>query len=194
MTSNNFFSFDSKLSSSTMQVSTNDLTINCSNLIKGDYQNINFPITFIQEYGYKLRDVLDTGWAGFHLISENMRFILEENKLTGWKVFPIKIYDKKGNEIVGYHGFSVTGRCGPVSFDNSKIIEKRLIPEGPLCKYYKGIFVDNWDGTDFFTPDAKYHTFITENVVEIFRKRKLTNILIEKLADYEVDVSFITKD
>src|ERR1700678_3180654 len=111
-----FFSFMSQPASTTVQAHSTDINIDYLKLIKGNYEGIDFPITFKQEYGKKLYDILDTGYAGFFLISERMRKILEENNLTGWKVFPIKLYDKKGNEIVGYHGFSAAGHSGPTSY------------------------------------------------------------------------------
>jgi hypothetical protein len=48
---------------------------------------------------------------------------LEENQFTGWKIYPIKLFDKKENEVEGYHGLSVTGICGPQSYN--EIIEKK---------------------------------------------------------------------
>lgn len=183
----NFFDFMSELRSSTVQVSPID-RIDALKLIKGNYEGISFPINFKQEYGKKFCDMLDTGFAGFYIISERMRNILEENHLTGWNVFPIKIHDKKGNEINGYHGFSATGHSGPTSYENSEIIEKRLVPNGPLCKYYKGIFIDNWDGTDFFTPDGTYQTFITRKAADILKKNKISNMYLENLAETEINV------
>jgi len=31
---------------------------------------------------------------GIIFISDRLKILLEENQLTGWKTFPIKIYDK----------------------------------------------------------------------------------------------------
>ena len=177
-----FFDFMSQPASTTVQAHPANLNIDHLKLIKGDYHGIDFPITFKQEYGNKLHDILDTGFAGFFLISEKMRKILEENSLTGWKVFSIKLYDKKGNEIVGYHGFSITGHSGPTSYKKSDIIEKRLVPNGPLCRYYKGVTLDNWDGSDFFTPEGTYQTFITKKAADILKKNKISNVYLENLA------------
>ena len=123
-----------------------------------------------------------------------MRKVLEENHLTGWKVFPIKLYDKKGREITGYHGFSITGQSGPTSYEKSEIIEKRLVPNGPLCKYYKGIFIDKWDGTDFFTPDGTYQTFITKKAANILKENKISNMELRNLAEIETNVRYVKKD
>jgi len=189
-----FFSLSSKLSSSTVQAHPTDLNIDHLKLIKGDYTRIDFPVIFKQEYGNKLRDMLDTGLVGLFLISDRMKTILEENNLTGWKTFPIKIYDENGDEITGYHGFSIIGRSGPINYEKSEIIEKRLVPTGPISKYYKGIFIDKWDEMDFFSPDKKYRTFITKKAADILKKSKLTNIRLENLAEKEIDVSNVKKD
>ncbi len=111
-----FFDFSSKLLSSTFQAGPIELKKDENgiddeyNLIKGIYNGINFPVIFKQDSGKKLTDVLDTGWSPLYLISDRMKSILEDCQITGWKMFPIKLYNKKKNEILGYHGFSITGR------------------------------------------------------------------------------------
>lgn len=128
---NDFYDFSNKPTSSTVQAhpiglkDDNNGKSSHFKLIKGDYKGIDFPVVFKQEYGKIFNDILGTGHAGFYLISNRMKTILEENNLTGWKVFPIKLYDKKNNEIIGYHGFSAAGRCSPTIYDKCKIIEKK---------------------------------------------------------------------
>ena len=179
-----FFSFDSKYISSTFQAEIIELESNSFekkthlNLIKGDYEEINFPIVFRQESGKILSDILDTGHVGFFLISEKLKNILEENNFTGWKTFPIKLYDKSGKEITGYYGFSITGKCGPINYEMSEIIEKRRIPTAPPRKFYKGLNIglEKWDGTDFFTPPDNFRTIITKRAANVLKKKKVTNL------------------
>ena len=66
---------------------------------------------------------MNTGWPNLYLISARMKAILEENGLTGWQTFPIKLYNIEGHEIIGYHGFSIA-----TSFAKSEIVEKRMVP------------------------------------------------------------------
>ncbi len=186
-----FFDFSSKPASSTVQAHLVDPNIDHLKLIKGDYKGVEFPVVFKQEYGSKLNDILDTGHAGFLLISDKMRSILEENKLTGWKTFSIKLYDKKREEIHGYHGFSVVGRCGPTKYENCEVIEKRLVPNAPLCKYYKGVSISTWDGNDFITPEGTYETFITKRAADVLKKNKISNMHLENLANSEMAVDNI---
>src|SRR4051812_36459496 len=126
METQDFFSFGSKLALANVQVSAVDLKTDekgvsdYSKLIKGQYDGINFPIIFKQKREGKFNDILDTGWANLFLISENLKRLLEENKLNGWKVFSIRLYDFNGKEIIGYYGFSVIGYCGPTNYEKSE--------------------------------------------------------------------------
>src|SRR4051812_35237191 len=76
-----------------------------NNLIFGDYSDFCFPIIFKQKSGKKYADILHTGYARLYLISDRMKTTLEANHLTGWKSYPIILYDKHDNVITGYHGF-----------------------------------------------------------------------------------------
>jgi hypothetical protein len=186
---NNFFKLRSTLSSKTFQAQTDNTFDDHNNLIYGIYDSIRFPVVFRECYGKKLEDLLDTGWPSLYLISEKAIGILEKNKLTGWKTFNIKVFDKNGNEVNGYHGLSITGRCGEVDFNKSTIIEKRLVPHGPLGNYYKGYYVglDEWDNSDFFIPRHTIAIIVTKRAAEVIKGNKLTNIILTDLADIETD-------
>jgi hypothetical protein len=161
------------------------------NLITGKYKGIDFPVIFKQDSGKNFTDILDTGWSSFYLISDRMKSILEENHLTGWKTFPIKLYNKKGVEIFGYHGLSITGRCAPTDYRKSEIIEKRLVPTGPIGKYYKGIVVDEWDGSDFFIPEGTTRPLVSKKAAEILKKNKITNLYLKNISECEMNVNFL---
>ena len=194
-----FYIFSSKFSSSTLQVHmigskefhpidpNKSYLFDENKLLLGDYSNISFPVVFKQEYGKKLQDILDTGTATLYLISDKMKATFEDNNLTGWKTFEVKILDKQDKEIQGYHGLSITGRCGKIDYSQSEIVEKRCVPEGPLGKYYRGLYVglDKWDGSDFFLPEKNFGTVITNRVADILKKNKFTNICLENLAEIE---------
>ena len=117
-----------------------------------------------------------------------MKTVLEDNHLTGWQTFAVRVLTKKGEEISGYHGLSITGRCGKIDYSKSEVITKRLVPEGPLAKFYKGLHVglDKWDGSDFFLPEKYLGTIVTSRVAEILKREKLTNVRLENLADIEI--------
>ena len=67
------------------------------------------------------------------------------------------------------------------------MIEKRRIPEAPLKKYYKGLYVgfDKWDETDFFLSAGYMGIIITERVAVALKDSKLTNVSLENLAEFE---------
>lgn len=190
-----FFILSEKFSSSTLQVHPVELNFSEDEnrlddilmLLMGNYSRIKFPVVFRQEYGRKLEDMIRTGHAVLYLISEKMKTVLEENSLTGWKTFDVRILDKQGQEVIGYYGLSITGRCGPIDYSKCEIIEKRLVPNGPLSKYYKGlpIGLDKWDGSDFFLPERNFGTVVTSKAAEVLKKNKLTNIRLENLAEIE---------
>jgi hypothetical protein len=188
-----FFSFSSKLSSSTFQVQLADLKVDYHKLIKGDYTGVGFPIIFKQKYGNKLLDIIDTGCAGLFLISDKLKEVLENNRLTGWKTFSVEIHDTRNNHISGYHGLSVTGRCESTSFEQSEIIEKQLVATGPVRKYYKGISINRWDGADFFSPEKKYQTFVSQKASDLLKKNKITNLQLENTVEYEIDIRHVNK-
>jgi methyl coenzyme M reductase alpha subunit len=33
---------------------------------------------------------------------------------SGWSLFSVTVYDKKGVPASGFHGFQVVGECGPI--------------------------------------------------------------------------------
>jgi hypothetical protein len=188
---NEFFDFSSKLVSSTFQAGAIGIPKGAQGeLIMGEYAGIDFPVIFMQEYGHKLTDILDTGYTSLCLISDRLKILLEENGFTGWKCFPIRLFDKKKNEVLGYHGFSITGRCGPIDRTKSTIIEKQRASGWPMRKFYKGLYIglDTWDNTDFFIPKGSAWPIITKKVADVLKKNKITNLCMENLADIECEV------
>ena len=193
-----FFEFRSKLVMTSVQAEgyglkvTEDLN-QYNNLIKGDYENITFPVIFKQAFGKKYTDILDTGRVNLYLISDRLKKILEENELTGWKTFPIRLYDKKENEIFGYNGFSITGHCDPIDYSKSEIIEKKYASNGPIVKLYKGKFfnLNSWNGTNFFSPRGKLNIFIDKKTADLLKRNKITNLNLINLAEAEVDVKVL---
>ena len=119
-----------------------------------------------------MRDVLDMRSVGFFVISDRMKDVLEENGFTGWKTYPIQLYDKKKNLISGYSGFTVTGKGGRVYY--------------PLNEAWNPVLGWNpasWDGSDFFHFENTRHILITERVMKVLRKHKIDAIDMDPLED-----------
>ncbi len=186
---NYFYDFGSKLLASNFQVHTVGKYAKAA-LLMGDYANIQFPIQFKHKYGHKIGDVLDTGRVGLYLISDKLKDVLTMNSLTGWMVFPVVVSKINGEMISGFHGLSITGRCGPIDYNKSAIIEKRLLPNGPVGKFYKGLHVglDQWDGCDFFLPKDSFGPIVTARAARVIEMSKLSNIILINLADIELPI------
>lgn len=157
-------------------------------LFRGDYENWDFPIAFRQTNKGKYCDLIIAGWPDLYLVSNKMVNAMSTYGLTGWKIFPADIVDRHGQAVLGYQGLSITGRCGPTNYDKPMVIYKRRVPNGPICKFYKGLFVglDQWDGSDFFLPRGGYNAIATRRAYEAFRKEKISNICFTKLSEVEV--------
>lgn len=196
MNTKDFYILNSKLLSSTIQVHCFSLSqkqdvnglFEEHKLIQGVYDNITFPVLFKQEYGNKLADILDTGWSSLYLISDKMKTLLENNLLTGWKTFPVKVSSKEGKEIEGFHGFSITGRCGLVDFTKAETITKELVPGGPMGEFNKGLYFDieAWDKSDFFIPENYFGIIVSKKASEILSNSNLSNINLLNLLDVEI--------
>ena len=194
---NTFFILGSSFSQVPICVSNEELNwdTNCR-IVKGDYSGVEFPIIFKQSSGKKWTDVLNPNSVSMYVVSQRFIELLEENNITGWKSYPIKILDKEDKEISGYVGFSLIGKCGPVDYLKSEVYEKQLVPNGTKNKYYKGLHVGwaEWDGSDFFIPEGSLNIIVTEKVRQVIKKHKITNIVLQSLADYEICEFDLPKD
>ena len=165
-------------------------------MLYGKYDNVEFPLVFRQEKGYggkKMTDFLNTGWSTLYPITDKVLNLLIKNNITGWKTYPIEVYDKFGTEISGYHGFSITGRCKDI--DLSLLDEKvnyQYIKDGPVHQYYRGYPLDlsTWDGSDIFVLSGTGSTFFTRKVYNIFKENKITNFDPKNVMDFVIVDSF----
>lgn len=165
-------------------------------ILKGDYTGVELPISFKQSSGKKWTDVLNPNSVSMYIVSQKFIELLEMNNITGWKSYPVILFNKEGKEVCGYFGLSVVGRSGGVDYRKSEVYEKQLAPNGTRNKYYKGLYIDfeQWDGSDFFIPENTLHIIITEKVKEVITKYKITNISLQSLADYEIAAYALPKN
>jgi hypothetical protein len=191
----NLYTLTSKLSSSTFQAHSEGLDqhygeFDENRLIRGDFEKIDFPIVFRQVYGTKLTDLLQTGWPSLYLISERLKAVFIKYQFSGYRLFSVVVFNKNEEEIKGYYGLSISGKCGAVNYDVGEIVEKRLVPNGPICKYRRGIHIDTtqWDGSDFFMPEKSILIVVTTQVAQIIKALKLSNVILQRLSDIEVPI------
>lgn len=151
----------------------------------GDYSNndISFPIVFRENRHYsgkRMRDILDNRSVSYFLISDRFKEALEQSGITGWKCYPIKIYDKKGNVVEGYNGFSVTGRAGKMQKYDTPPAELGYTPDS--CGYY--FDYHSWDGSDIFNTTGSNFLIVTERFIDMLKKYKITACQYTRLTDY----------
>jgi hypothetical protein len=131
---------------------------------------IDFPVFYRGFTGSRMCDMLDMRYDGnCFLISDRMKLLLEENLITGWKCFPVLLFDKKGNEITGYNGFTVIGRGGEMDF----LLPPERIPFGEDHSYVHWR-KEQWDGSDIFRIYPNY-LVITSRTKDLLKKNKITS-------------------
>lgn len=130
-------------------------------LIRGEHRDyISFPVDFIVTDGKKLRDVIEMRYPFGFLISERIKTIFECAGLTGWRTYDVTVHKNNGEEIPGYYGFQVTGKCSTVIPGQS---------EQP---------------SDFFRPDSWYYGCVcTQKVIDVLRANHINDFDICPISD-----------
>lgn len=155
-----------------------------SRLILGDYNDIQLPVIYNEikggSSGKKMRDILDTRYPPLYLISDRFKNVLEECGITGWKSYPIALFDKKGNPVNGYNGFSITGRAGKMQKYDQLPLECGYSVDAD--GYYFDI--NTWDGSDLFNTEGSWHIIVNERFIKVLVDNKITACDYCRLTDY----------
>jgi hypothetical protein len=117
--------------------------------------------------GTKKMDVMGYCETVNFAISDNFKNVLEENSITGWTTYPIKIENLE--DI--FYGFQVIGKGGEVT-------NRDKYGDVPMFKPVKWN-MEKWDGSDIFYIEETLVTVCTERVKEVVEKAKITNIIFE---------------
>lgn len=131
-------------------------------------------------------------WAGLsHVVCVSHRVAesLIENAVTGWSTYEVEVFGREGETLPGYFGFSVIGPECRVDRSRSQIVTKPPpAPGGKSYQVYRGLYLDEsqWDGSDFFL--VRRSIVITEKVYRLFRRAKVSNVLLMPLTEVEIDV------
>lgn len=184
-----FYLFGSSFSRELVSVSNDSLDFETyGRVLKGQYEGLTFPIFFIQESGKKWNDVINAGSVGLYLLSQRFIELLKNNNISGWKSFDVVIKSKNGEEITNYFGLSIIGKGGKIDYSRSSVIEKRIVPNGLMVKYYKGMFFrqEEWSSSDFFIPEDTLHIIISKKVQRLIEENKITNAVIQNITEYEI--------
>jgi len=112
--------------------------------------------------------------------------LLRSEGLTGWSLYEVSVRDKQGEQVPGYSGLAVTGRCG--NLDHSMSVELPRIRPAGIFPVWKGLFFDpnSWDGSDFFMPAQRFGSvFVVDAVKKAFERAKIRNVSFTPLDQFE---------
>ena len=134
------------------------------------------PVKFVRSMGGRPQDIVTCEYVVIWLVSDKVVNLLRGEGITGWRTFPVEVTGKGGTPITGYHGFAVTGRCGPVDPRRSvPAILPPLVPGGPARHQRLGLYFDlnTWDGSDVFVPANIDRVFVVRRVKEVLERNKI---------------------
>jgi hypothetical protein len=146
------------------------------------------PVRLDHQMGRYLNDVVWTGLTGIVLASDRMIALLRDGGFTGWQIYPVLLFGKRSENIGGYHGLSVAGRCGPIDWSRSpKEWRGPLVPNGDKLQVHCGLFFkkDEWDGSDIFLARDSAITIVTEHLRQALQHLKMRNVSFERLTESE---------
>lgn len=123
---------------------------------------------FVIESGTKKFDILPFFDSRNFAISKNLKEILEQNEVSGWSSFEIKI---KGIEDK-YFAFQNLSMAGSIT--NLDAVNNN---EADICEFD----ITTWDGSDIFHLDETALNICTERIKLLLESKKLTNIEINPL-------------
>lgn len=133
----------------------------------------------------KPADIVFAGSVVAMIVSERVVDVLRHNSLTGWSTYPVRIIGRDRATIEGYRGMAITGRCGPE--DKSRRLHFKKQMPGRESNYWRGLYFDplRWDGSDLFMFADRHGLVVRSNVVDAFRRAKITNMVFERLTEVE---------
>lgn len=121
----------------------------------------------------------DVESCNIDVFSGKVKGLFEEHGITGWKAYPIDLYDKLGRLVEGYSVLGITGRCGPL--DPTKAVKRLTEYPGGIFPAYYGHYFDpeSWDGSDIFMSSSSGHINITERVKKLLEKHKIKHVAVD---------------
>lgn len=153
------------------------------------FKNILLPeneLIFSPGIGSNLYDVLNSGYAGLNLVSVKVIELLKSNNISGWNAIPAII---RRFEQEKYYVLSVSGKCKHIDYSKSELFFKKpYTSTGRAIKAKRGLFFDleSWDGSEIFSPEESMFTFVTKEVMQLFKRNKVTNVHFENVTKFEI--------
>lgn len=142
------------------------------------------PIPFVYSSGSNMYDWIWTELATAILPTELVT-VMRQSNLTGWSTYPIELRDACDEVMPGYVGLSVKGRSGPLDDSSIPITQEKSSFTGRLVPQRRGFFFDitTWDGSDFFCPAKSRMILVSERVRDIFKRKKIKNVFLERITE-----------
>ena len=135
-------------------------------------------------------DVIWTTMAVVVIVSDKVVQLLRSHGFTGWSLYDVTVRDKQGQQVPGYSGLAITGRCGPIDYTRTVVVP-RIYPGG-VFPIGKGMLFDPaaWDGSDLFMPAEKGmgYKFMVEPVRKALERAKIRNMTFTPLDQVEVEM------
>lgn len=151
---------------------------------------LDIPLKLGAYMGGQATDFLWSGLIPLICISNRVVELLQMNCISGWGTYPVEVYGRKGEPLLGYHGFAVIGSECRRDRSRSQVITKQAVPSGKPYEVYKGLYFyeEDWDMSDFFIVRRYGGTIVTEKVYKILKQAKVTNVQLIPLPEVERDV------
>jgi hypothetical protein len=126
------------------------------------------------------------------IISSRVHRLFDKAGITGWKPFPLELFDKGREPQPGYVGLAVVGRCGRIDLDRSHVTLEKY--PGGLFPHFRGHFFEeaSWDGCDFCVDRAdtlgksSSTRIVTKRVVELLSRHAITNVMCIPLSEVSI--------
>ncbi|HXW08588.1 MAG TPA: hypothetical protein VD833_25380 [Vicinamibacterales bacterium] len=126
------------------------------------------------------------------IVSSRVVDLLVAAGFTGWDTYAVRLTAKNGQEITGFHGLAITGRCDAPDLARSELTLRRY--PGGWFPVLRGCYFTeaSYDGSDLFMerPDERGHRnlnrYITGRAVRLLRQSRIGNLRLEKLSEIEI--------
>jgi hypothetical protein len=105
-------------------------------------------------------------------------------------IYPVEVFGRKGEPLLGYQGFAVTGSECRRDRIRSQIFTRQAVAGGKPFQIYKGLYFyeEDWDGRDIFWVKSYGGIVVTEKVAKSLKRAKVKNVKLIPLPEVERDV------
>ena len=151
-------------------------------ILYGKVDNSNRIFQFSYYGGKNFTDILRP-YGFVYLISSKLQRILDENEISGFKLYDAELRQKNGEVRTDYKILGITGRCNDSLKDHYDIIPVQNTYSGNWANYYTNKKIYGWDGSDIFMASNNLSLLITANLRKLLLKEKISNLQIKSLKD-----------